>query len=273
MPLQENKKNATNTVDDDELVKKLNITDPFIFTSVFSDPKYAQPLLEAFLGIKIDHLEVSAEVQKQVDKKKKSVRFDVYAKDDGRIFDVEMQIRNYSNLALRSRYYISMNDADQVKAGVRYNALPESYVIFFCPFDPLGRGLPMYDLVLCDRNHKNFEIDDRTHRIFYNFKEYLAAAKEKPIQNYLRYFATGEVKDEQTKAVDDQVKQYRKSFRSREGTNVTLGDMLEDAKEEGRAEGEQERQALQDENAQLRARLAKAEAAGFVSDVQAEYNP
>ena len=43
--------------------------------------------------------------------------------------------------------------------------------------------------------------------------------------------------------------------------------------EKGRAEGEQERQALQDEITQLRARLAKAEAAGFVSDVQAEYKP
>ena len=271
--MQETKKNTTNNNDDEDLIKKINITDPFIFTSVFSDPKFARPLLETFLRIKIDRLEVSAEVLKQVDKKKKSVRFDVYAKDDGRIFDVEMQIRNYRNLALRSRYYISMNDADQVKAGIRYNSLPESYVIFFCSFDPLGQGLPMYDLVLCDRNHKNCEIDDRTHRIFYNFREYLTAAKEKPIQNYLRYFATGEVKDEQTKAVDEQVEQYRKSFRSREGTNVTLGDMLEDAKEEGRAEGRaEERLAQANRIAELEAEIAMLRA-GHVSDVQAEYKP
>ncbi|GEM_PF-2571626 len=49
--------------------------------------------------------------------------------------------------------------------------------------------------------------------------------------------------------------------------------MLEDAKEEGRAEGEKERQALAAENADLKAKLARAEAAGFVSDAKTDYKP
>ena len=42
---------------------------------------------------------------------------------------------------------------------------------------------------------------------------------------------------------------------------------------EGLAEGEQARQAQAARIAELEAMLARAEAAGFVSDVQAEYKP
>ncbi|MCF0216533.1 MAG: hypothetical protein HUK21_08680 [Fibrobacteraceae bacterium] len=52
-----------------------------------------------------------------------------------------------------------------------------------------------------------------------------------------------------------------------------LSEERREGRAEGLAEGERERQALQDENALLRARLARAEAAGFVSDVQADYRP
>ena len=48
---------------------------------------------------------------------------------------------------------------------------------------------------------------------------------------------------------------------------------LAEGRAEGRAEGEQERQAQAARIAELEAKLARAEAAGFVSNVQAEYKP
>ena len=51
-----------------------------------------------------------------------------------------------------------------------------------------------------------------------------------------------------------------------------LSEERREGRAEGRAEGEQERRALQDENAQLKAEIAMLRA-GHVSDVQADYKP
>ena len=74
----------------------------------------------------------------------KGVRFDVYTKDENRIFDIEIQTTNQKNLPKRARYYQSVIDMDNLSHGEKYSQLKESYVIFLCLFDPFGEKLPMY---------------------------------------------------------------------------------------------------------------------------------
>ena len=51
----------------------------------------------------------------------KSVRFDVYTKDDKRIFDIEIQTTNQKNLPKRARYYQSIIDMDNLSHGEKYS--------------------------------------------------------------------------------------------------------------------------------------------------------
>ncbi len=47
----------------------------------------------------------------------KSVRFDVYTRDDKRIFDIEMQTSARKDLSKRARYYQSVIDMDNFSHG------------------------------------------------------------------------------------------------------------------------------------------------------------
>ena len=72
---------------------ELTFADNFLFCKILeSEPELCRQLLELLLHIRIDHLEVpQAERTMQETIESKSVRFDVYTKDDNRIFDLEMQ--------------------------------------------------------------------------------------------------------------------------------------------------------------------------------------
>ena len=74
----------------------------------------------------------------------KGVRFDVYTKDDNRIFDIEIQTTINANLSRRARYYQSMIDTDSLARGEKYSRLKDSYVIFLCLSDPFDESLPVY---------------------------------------------------------------------------------------------------------------------------------
>ena len=120
---------------------------PFAFASLLSfHPEFAKVMIENFLNIEIDHLEV-VETEKAIllSPTKKSVRFDVYAKEaNGRSFDVELQVKKEEFIANRSRYYHANMTMNELKRGKPYDKLPESAVIFLClnhPFKGSREGV------------------------------------------------------------------------------------------------------------------------------------
>jgi predicted transposase/invertase (TIGR01784 family) len=61
----------------------------------------------------------------------------VYFEDDqNTVYDIEMQNDIQGDLLRRSRYYQSVIDTEQIKAGESYEKLKDSYVIFISSFDP-----------------------------------------------------------------------------------------------------------------------------------------
>ena len=82
-----------------------------MFGLVFSNKHIAKPFIEHLLNIKIDHLETPIpEAVLSYDAEHKGVRYDVFA----------------------------------LSKGGYYTSLKEQYVIFLCPMDIFGRGLPCY---------------------------------------------------------------------------------------------------------------------------------
>ena len=65
------------------------------------------------------------------------------AKEDGTLFNVEVQNRNEGAVPQRARYHASLLDSNNLPKGEDYKALPDSYVIFITRNDVLNKGLPL----------------------------------------------------------------------------------------------------------------------------------
>ena len=83
--------------------------------------------------------------------KSKSVRLDVLFIGDEKVYDIEMQVEDEEFLPQRSRYYHSSMDTHLLNKGAGYEELRESYVIFICLHDPVGKNEPMYFFEMYDR--------------------------------------------------------------------------------------------------------------------------
>ena len=80
----------------------------------------------------------------------RSVRFDVVATDhDKRIYNIEIQRADKGAGYKRARYNCSMLDANLLKKGEDFSALPETYVIFITENDVIGEGKPVYEIRRC----------------------------------------------------------------------------------------------------------------------------
>lgn len=124
----------------------LTIVDDYMFCAVMQDKSICATVLNMVLA---DSIGTIADIayQKTFDQigYAKGIRLDVWVKDDkGKVYDVEMQSTNKQNLAKRLRYYQSIIDVSSLEKGGHYMDLPDSFILFFCPFDYLSGGLPVY---------------------------------------------------------------------------------------------------------------------------------
>ena len=73
-----------------------------------------------------------------------SVRFDVYVEGSDEVIDFEIQCSPCSGIEKRAREYQGNLDIELLRKGKPYSQLKESWIVFFCTFDPFGLGLPVY---------------------------------------------------------------------------------------------------------------------------------
>ena len=143
--------------------------------------------------------------------KSKGIRLDLFVIDeDGVAYDIEMQMDNsYKEfLGRRTRYYVSTMDNNALKKGERYSQLRKSYVIFICTFDPFGRGLAKYTFnAICNEDH-SLVLDDGVTRVFIN-TEGDRHRISKELASLIGYISTGEVTDDYTKDLDEEVRTLR----------------------------------------------------------------
>lgn len=99
-------------------LEELVFHDDFMFAAVMMDAENCRCFLERVLEIRIERVEISAEHGFFFNPECKSIRMDVFAKDENRThYDIEMQLVKKDSLEKRSRYYHSQMDVEMLEKG------------------------------------------------------------------------------------------------------------------------------------------------------------
>ena len=152
----------------------IGISNDFLFGKLMrKHPGLCKKLLQRILPeLSIGRIEL-LETQKSIDEDvdARSVRLDVYAKDDeNRVYSIEMQMVDTKELAKRSRHYLAMIDMQLLDKAVSYKELNDVYIIFICPFDLYGEGRHKYTFDGRCKEEPEVKIGDGATRIFLNAK-------------------------------------------------------------------------------------------------------
>ncbi len=220
--------------------ENLTLANNFMFCKIMeSEPELCRELLELLLHIKIDHLEKPVgERTLQESISSKSVRFDVYTKDDNRIFDVEIQTVNKSNLPKRARYYQSIIDVSNLNTGMDYDELKDTYIIFICLNDLFGKGHPVYSFKNICEEDKSVNLNDGTYKVFFNASacDKIKSQEERAFFNFL----TGKSADTNfTKRLSEKLLLARKNLEWR-NQFMTFREQFKEELEEAKAEAREE---------------------------------
>ncbi|MGI5173348.1 Rpn family recombination-promoting nuclease/putative transposase [Treponema sp. HNW] len=218
-------------------VDELTFTDDFMFGTIMKNPEICKGVIERLLHIKVGKIEYPS-LQKTIAPfyESKGIRLDVYAADDERTFDIEMQTSTRPALAKRTRYYQSLMDVDNLLTGQGYDELKESYVMFICLTDPFKQDLPVYTFRnVCSENNALF-LDDKSYKVFYNASAY-GREVNKELHAFLEYLCKKRATSDFTKDIDELVEtaKLNEQFRS---TYMSLNIREYDLRREGRIEGE-----------------------------------
>ena len=227
--------------------KDLTFTDNFIFCKVMQNEKLCKKMIEVLLDIqieKIEYLATEKEITTHYDTQ--SIRLDVYVKDSDRVFDIEMQTGNYSDLLLRARYYQGASDVALVKHRTKYKDLKETFILFICKDDPFNCGLPVYTQKSVFKEAKNYSYNDKSHKVFYNASAW-NKIEDGELRNVLRFI----YESTPTSHFTEDLKCSAEDAKSRPEWEVNymyLSDVIEEekeiAREEGLAEGREDGRKL-----------------------------
>ena len=168
----------------DRFFDKLTLADDFVFKMVLENEEICKKLIEMVLGKKVVRI-VSLETEKTLSEGffSHSVRFDVYVEGSSEVIDFEIQCSPIKGIAERAREYQANMDVEQLSKGKPYSSLKESWIVFFCTFDPFGKGLPVYTVEQIFKEARDENYDDGTHKVFYN-----ASAWDKCADEQMRAF-------------------------------------------------------------------------------------
>ena len=97
-------------------LEELVFHDDFMFAAVMMDAENCRCFLERVLEMKIGRVEISREHGFFFNPENKSIRMDVFAKDEDQThYDIEMQLVKKDSLERRSRYYHSQMDVEMLE--------------------------------------------------------------------------------------------------------------------------------------------------------------
>lgn len=186
----------------EEKWEKATIANNFFFYKVMRNhPDVCKELLEILLEMEIDHIEMHGEEIIETDYDSKSVRLDVYAKNDSHAFNIEMQAADTKELQERSRYYQGVIDVDCLNAGQPYKKLKDSYVIFICIPDIFGKGLACYSFENLCREDNSIQLKDRAFKYFFIAKNCNKVLNERQ-KAFLELVSGKKASDQFTKRIE-----------------------------------------------------------------------
>lgn len=188
-------------------------------------------------GLDLDHITIRRQEIIDPNLEARSIRFDVYMASSDFYADIEMQT-SPEIYPLRSRFYISLNDADKLKKGDTFKKLPKAIIIFICTNDSFHKGYAKYlskERLFADDDCTK-DITDATKYDAKYAKIYLNTKHQnvcKELTNLLENVETSVVKDSFTEKVDCQVKNVNKTG----DFLMTLHEKLQNERAEGIEQG------------------------------------
>ena len=205
----------------------------------------------------------------------RGIRLDVYVKDSGRIFNIEIQTGNYDDLILRARYYLSSSDVATTKRRTKFKDIRETYILFICKDDPFGEGISKYTKLTKFLETDRISYDDKSHNVFYNCSAW--EKEEDPEVREVLKFIYGLKPDSGIALEMDEAASLAKQKSDLEDEYMYFSDILEDEKEEARAEGHAEgleagrrQQKIESAKKLLRSNMMKPDQIAQILDMSLE---
>jgi len=216
---------------------ELTIADDFMFCKVMQNEGICKEFLEMVLAGqigKIAYLSPQNSVATGIEAK--SIRLDVFVKDEaGKSYDIEMQVANEHNIPKRMRYYQAAIDIAFLDKGVHYKALNDSYIIFVCVFDAIGKNKPIYTFENICLEDRHTPLRDGTKKVIINAQAF-RKAENKELEGFLEYVKTGTANTEYTGRIETMIQAVKHNEQARQEYRFMSGFEM-DAREEGIQQG------------------------------------
>ncbi|UTD05033.1 Rpn family recombination-promoting nuclease/putative transposase [Treponema denticola] len=195
----------------------LTLQDDFMFCKVMQNPDLCKKLIEMILTDTIGKIAyISIQHNINTYEQAKSVRFDVLVQtENGKFYDVEMQVSNEKNISKRMRFYQAAIDISFLDKGNFYNDLNESFIIFICLFDVLGKNRSIYTFENICLEDKNISLQDGTKKVIIN-AEAFKDTKNKELKEFLEYLKTGKTKSEFTREIETMIQAVKNNEQARQ---------------------------------------------------------
>ena len=215
----------------------LTIADDFMFCKVMQDETICKQFLEMILADKIGKIAyLSSQNAIAAGLEAKSICLDILVKDEnGKTYDIEMQVANEHNIPKRMRYYQAALDISFLDKGLHYKTLNDSYIIFVCLFDAIGKGKPLYTFEnICLEDRQTF-LQDGAKKIIINAQAF-SKAEDIELKGFLEYIKTGAANTEYTGRIETMIEAVKHNEQVRREYRIMSAFEM-DAREEGVKQG------------------------------------
>ena len=166
----------------------------------------------------------------------KTSRLDAYAelKDGECVIDFEMESRRTGDVLKRTRQYVANITNSFILKGEGYGRIPRTVIVFFIPYDMMGKGRPYY--VVRPKDEDGEIVDEDDIRIYVNWR-YEGDDEYGKVSHDLRCAEPGEMYYNEIRKRVEKIKDREGGARMREDVFYR---MKREGFEEGRAEGRNE---------------------------------
>jgi len=119
--------------------------------------------------------------------------------------------------------------------GTHYKALNDSYIIFVCLFDAIGKGKPLYTFENICLEDRQTPLQDGTKKVIIN-AEAFGKAEDTELKGFLEYLKTGTINTEYTGRIETMIQTVKHNEQARKEYRFMSGFEM-DAREEGIQQG------------------------------------
>ena len=217
--------------------EELTISDDFMFCKVMEHEPICKEFLELLFSAKIEKITyLSSQNIITTNSGAKTVRLDVLVKDEaGTSYNLEMQVANQYDLPKRMRYYQAALDISFLDQGYSYKTLNDSFIIFICLFDPIGKNRAIYTFENICIEDKTIPLRDGTKKIILNANAF-NTTDNKDLQGFLQYAKTGKITTDYTGRIEQMIQTIKRNEQLRQEYHI-LPAALMDAMDEGLERG------------------------------------